>query len=87
MDILKAILADESPDRSRQDGILEQIDEIENSVQLLLNKFLLLRNDNSALKKRIELLENENTVLKEKRDQTVSRLKEMLQKFENETVI
>jgi len=74
---------EDSIDQAYYDGIIERFDEIEKNVSSLMNKYLLFRNDNIALKKRISVLENENALLREKRSTTVERLKSMLDRFED----
>lgn len=68
---------------STSEKILDTISHIEEKLSLLAKKVFYFRNENEALLKRIDLLEKENDSLRTKRDYTVSKLKNLMQKFED----
>lgn len=62
--------------------MLNTLDVLEENVSILARKVYYYRNENNALQKRIAHLEKENSLLRDKRNYTLARLKELMQKFE-----
>jgi len=63
------------------ENISNNLFQLEERFSVLAKKVIFFRNETVALKKRIELLEKENEMLKSKRDYTVSKLKNLMNKF------
>lgn len=62
--------------------IIRELDHCEGNVSTLIKKIYIYRNEVKALKNKIESLENENIDLKEKKELTVVKMKDLLQKFQ-----
>ncbi len=62
---------------------LARLELFEESLNKLTMKLLLVRKDNIALRNRISALESEKESLRERRDETLSQLKNLLNSFED----
>ncbi len=67
----------------KEKNIFENINQFEEKLSYLLNKIFKYRNENVALQKRLEILEEENSRLRLKRDNTLLKLKNILEKMDN----
>lgn len=71
------------PDRAdKSEKILKTMSNVEEGLSVLAGKVFFYRNENNTLHQRIAYLEKEYELLKNKRDYTVTRLKELMKKFE-----
>ncbi len=66
------------------DTILKRLSMTDEHLTYLIGKIHFYHNEVAALRKRIILLEKENESLKTKRDFTVGKLKNLMQKFDDE---
>ena len=64
------------------DRIQKTMSNVENGLSILASKVFFYRNENKTLHQRISFLEKEYEILKNKRDHTVTRLKELMRKFD-----
>jgi len=67
---------------NKSDHILNVMTDAEEGLSVLAGKVFFYRNENKTLHQRIAFLEKEYEILKNKRDYTVARLKELMQKFD-----
>ncbi len=65
------------------DIIIKRLGNTEDQLTYLINKIHFYQNEIKALHKRIALIEKENDLLKTKRDVTVGKLKDIMQKIDN----
>ena len=65
------------------DIIIKRLGNTEDQLTYLINKIHFFQNEIEALHKRIALIEKENDLLKTKRDVTVGKLKDIMQKIDN----
>jgi len=66
----------------KSDRIYKTLGNVEAGLSVLASKVFFYRNENITLHQRIAFLEKEFEILKDKRDYTVNRLKELMQKFD-----
>jgi len=66
----------------KSDRIYKTMANVETGLSVLASKVFFYRNENNTLHQRIAYLEKEYEILKDKRDYTVARLKELMQKFD-----
>jgi len=71
------------PDKiDKSDKILNVMTNVEEGLSILAGKVFFYRNENKTLHQRIAYLEKEYEILRNKRDVTVTRLKELMKKFD-----
>ena len=64
------------------DNILKTMSLMEENLSVLAGRVFYYRNENTALNKHIAHLEKENDSLRNKRDYTVAKLNNLMQKLE-----